>query len=51
MPTTALPYDAAAGTLGRTLTESGFGRAVVANADEDELEPPATGITARPRSR
>ncbi len=34
-----LPYDAEAGTLGTTLTEHGFGRAVVANADEDELEP------------
>ncbi len=35
----ALPYDAEAGTLGKTLTENGVGRAVVANADEDELEP------------
>ena len=37
-----LPYDAEAGTLGATLTEHGFGRAVVANADEDELEPADT---------
>ncbi|HEY3724679.1 MAG TPA: hypothetical protein VGN59_15105 [Acidimicrobiia bacterium] len=36
-----LPYDAVAGTLGKTLTESGVGRGVVANADEDELEPAA----------
>lgn len=36
-----LPYDGAAGTLGKTLTESSVGRAVIANADEDELEPVA----------
>jgi hypothetical protein len=36
-----LPYDAEAGTLGRTLTEHGIGRAVVANADQDELQPAA----------
>ncbi len=34
-----LPYDAVAGTLGQSLTKAGFGRAVIANADEDELEP------------
>jgi hypothetical protein len=37
-----LPYDAAAGTLGQTLTEAGVGRAVIANADEAELEPVET---------
>ena len=36
-----LPFDAEAGALGRTLTEHGVGRAVIANADEDELEPEA----------
>lgn len=36
-----LPYDAEAGALGRALTEAGIGRAVVANADEGELEPAA----------
>ena len=36
-----LPYDAEAGTLGKTLTENGIGRAVVANADQDELLPAA----------
>jgi hypothetical protein len=36
-----LPYDAVAGTLGQRLTENGFGRAVIANADEGELELPA----------
>ena len=35
----ALPYDATPGLLGHTLTDNGFGRAVIANADEDELEP------------
>ncbi len=34
-----LPFDAEAGELGRTLTESGVGHAVVANADEDEIQP------------
>jgi hypothetical protein len=34
-----LPFDAEVGTLGRTLREHGVGRAVIANADEDELEP------------
>lgn len=37
-----LPYDAKAGALGRALTDHGFGRAVIANADEDELEPADT---------
>lgn len=34
-----LPFDAEAGALGRALTEAGVGRAVVANADEDEIQP------------
>ena len=34
-----MPYDAKPGLLGHTLTDHGFGRAVIANADEDELEP------------
>jgi hypothetical protein len=37
----ALPFDAEAGMLGKTLTAAGVGRAVIANADEDELEPEA----------
>jgi len=36
-----LPFDAEAGALGRALTEAGVGRAVVANADEDEVQPVA----------
>jgi hypothetical protein len=35
----ALPYDAVAGTLGSTLRENLVGRSVIANADEEELEP------------
>jgi hypothetical protein len=34
-----LPYDAVAGALGSTLREHRVGRSVIANADEDELEP------------
>lgn len=34
-----MPYDAKPGLLGHTLTDHGFGRGVIANADEDELEP------------
>lgn len=37
-----LPYDAKAGLLGHMLTDNGFSRAVIANADEDELEPADT---------
>lgn len=35
----ALPYDGEAGTLGATLAAHGVARAVIANADEDEVEP------------
>jgi hypothetical protein len=35
----ALPYDGEAGTLGATLDAHGVARAVIANADEDEVEP------------
>ena len=45
-----LPFDAEAGALGRTLTEHGFGRAVIANADEDELQPRRRPLPPRSRA-